>query len=84
MEGIFSVIILFINDLNHLFNFYLFYFTSIVTLQKNKNQLWIILDKGDYNFKGEIEIDNSVEKIAIRMIEKNKKWKKLIDNWKNL
>lgn len=53
-------------------------------IQKNKNQLWIILDKEDYNFKDEMEIENAIEKISNKMVEINNKWKELIDNWKNL
>lgn len=55
-----------------------------IKFKKDKSKLWIILDQDDYNFKDEMEIENSIEKISNKILEIDKKWKKLIDDWKNL
>ena len=53
-------------------------------IKKYESKLWIILDKDDYNFKDETEIEKSIEKISNKILEIDRKWKNLIDNWKNL
>lgn len=55
-----------------------------IKFKKDKSKLWILLDQDDYNFKDEMEIENSIEKISNKILEIDKKWKKLIDDWKNL
>lgn len=54
-----------------------------IKFKKDKSKLWIILDQDDYNFKDEMEIENSIEKISNKILEIDKKWKNLIDDWKN-